>query len=72
MKAARIHLLLDPEDKEKIEKQASMEGVSMGEWIRKAVKIRLNEDSQEAQLEDIRNQIRALTGAMARNGVEIG
>ena len=57
---ARIVVLVSPDEKERIATQAKLEGVSMGEFMRRSVASQISDADLEAELQKRRPEFEAL------------
>jgi Skp family chaperone for outer membrane proteins len=57
---ARVVVLMSPDEKERIATQAKLEGVSIGEFVRRSVASQMSDAELEAELQKRRPELEAL------------
>lgn len=67
---ARIVVLMEPEEKDRIAEQARQEGISIGEFVRRSVWERMSDAELEAELEKHRPEIEALLDELERRNAQ--
>ena len=64
---ARVVVLMTPEEKERVTQQARLEGISVGEFIRRSAAGQMSDAELEAELEKRQPEIEALLDELERS-----